>query len=84
MLKNATKEQIEWMERQLPPAPTWIVLAFAGHHTLKEWKAVLPMTDEMYRSLSKDQLEQQIKASVPSVVAYHVVNIKEPVATIQA
>lgn len=84
MLKLATKEQIEWLERKLPPAPTWIVLAFASHHTLKEWKAILPMTDEAYHGMTKHQLEQQIKASVPSVVAYHVVNIKEPVTTIQA
>jgi hypothetical protein len=77
MLKNATKEQIEWLERQLPPCPTRVVLAYAGHHTLKEWKAILPMDDAKYFAMTNDQLEQQIKGIVPSVVAYHVVTIKD-------
>ena len=76
MLKNATKEQIEWLERKLPPCPTRVVLAYAGHHMVKGWKVILPMDEAQYHSMTKDQLEQQIKASCPSVVAYHVVTIK--------
>lgn len=62
-----------------------IVLAYAGHHAVKDWKVAVMLTEDQFGAMANEQLEQRIKENVPSAVTYHIVKItKEPVSTIQA
>lgn len=65
-------DEIVWLEKQLPAAPTVFILVFVTGGGHRSWKMFRMLSHEEFSALSQDQLVTNIRAEFPGAIAFRV------------